>query len=277
MEEKANQIVTILTQYGMQLISAAIIFYIGRWAAGKIADILQRVLKRANVDDTLNKFLRNVAYFAIMTFVGLAALAKLGIQTASFIAVLAAAGLAVGMALQGSLANFASGVLLILFKPFRVGDVIEAAGAKGKVEEINIFNTVMNTADNIKIIVPNAQVTSGSIINFSANKTRRVDFVIGVSYGDDLAKAKQVLIDVVNKDGRVLQDPPLTVAVSELADSSVNIVVRPWVNAKDYWDVYFGLTEKFKLALDEANISIPYPQRDLHVKGLGAFSSPTEK
>jgi small conductance mechanosensitive channel len=182
------------------------------------------------------------------------------------IAVLGAAGLAVGLALQGSLANFASGVLLLVFKPFRMGDFVEIGGAKGTVQAIHVFNTVLNSPDNVRIIVPNAQVTGGSILNYTVNGTRRVDLVVSVSYNDDLKKARRVFEGVLAQDKRILADPAPAVAVSAMADSSINFVVRPWVKAADYWDVYFDLTEKLKLAVEENGMSIPFPQRDVHVK-----------
>ena len=195
----------------------------------------------------------------------IAAVGKLGVPIIQFAVVLGAAGLAIGLALQGSLANFASGVLMLIFKPFKVGDFVEVAGAKGTVAEIQIFNTVVTSPDNVKIIVPNAQVTGGNILNYSVNGTRRVDLIVGISYEDDLKKAQQVIERVLAGDDRVLKDPAPTVAVSELADSSVNFVVRPWVKAADYWDVYFDMTAKVKLSLDQNGISIPYPQRDVHM------------
>jgi len=197
----------------------------------------------------------------------IASLKKLGIPMTEFTVVIGAAGLAIGFALQGSLANFAAGVILIIFKPFKVGDFVELAGQKGTVREIQIFNTILNSPDNVRLIIPNGQVTGSSIKNYTVNGTRRVDLVVGVSYDDDLKKARQVIEQVLAGDDRILSEPPVTVAVSELADSSVNFVVRPWVKTTDYWDVYFNLTEGIKLALDKNGITIPYPQRDIHMKG----------
>ncbi|MHC4759527.1 MAG: mechanosensitive ion channel family protein [Planctomycetota bacterium] len=196
----------------------------------------------------------------------------LGVPTAQFAVVVGAAGLAIGLAWQGSLSNFASGFLIMVFRPFKVGDVVEAAGVLGKVGEIQIFTTIINTPDNIRVIVPNAQITGGNIKNYTANSQRRVDLVIGISYEDDLRKAKEVIEGVLSADERVLEDPATTVAVSELGDSSVNFVVRPWVTPADYWDVYFDMTSKIKLALDENGISIPYPQRDIHIKDSVSLS-----
>ncbi|MBN1787513.1 MAG: mechanosensitive ion channel [Sedimentisphaerales bacterium] len=266
MEDVVTKIYEYLATYGLQVLAAIVIFVVGRWLAKVISNILGKVMTKAKVDKMLVNFLQHLCYVALLAFVIIAALARLGIQTASFIAVIGAAGLAVGLALQGSLSNFASGVLMLIFKPFKIGDFVEAGGAKGTVKEIQIFNTVLASPDNVKIIIPNSQVTGGNILNYSANGTRRVDLVIGVSYEDDLKKAQRVIEDVLAADGRVLNDPASTVAVSELADSSVNFVVRPWVSGADYWGVYFDMTEKIKLALDKNGISIPYPQRDVHMK-----------
>jgi small conductance mechanosensitive channel len=256
----------LLATYGLKVIGAVLVFFIGRWIAKLISALAGKAMTRSNVEPTLVNFVRSLVYIALLTFVIIAALALVGIQTASFIAVLGAAGLAVGLALQGSLANFAAGVLMMIFKPFKVGDFIEAGGAKGTVTEIQIFNTILNSPDNIRIIIPNAQITGGNIKNYTVNGTRRVDLVIGVSYDDDLQKAKDVIEKVLAADERILKEPEWMVAVSELADSSVNFVVRPWVKSADYWAVYFDTTNKIKVSLDESGISIPYPQRDVHIK-----------
>jgi small conductance mechanosensitive channel len=193
------------------------------------------------------------------------ALGKLNVPTASFVAVIGAAGLAVGFAMQGSLGNFASGVMLILFRPFRVGDYVEAGGTSGSVEEIQVFATTLKTPDNKKIVVPNAAITAANIVNYSAKPVRRVDMVFGIGYGDDIAKAKQIISDILAKDDRVLRDPEPTIAVCELADSSVNLAVRPWVNTPDYWGVLFDVTEAVKLEFDKQGVSIPFPQQDVHM------------
>ena len=265
MENIAEKIYEFLAVYGLRVLAAIIIFVVGRWLAKLVSKLLGKAMTKAKVDLVLSIFVQNLCYIALLIFVVIAALAKMGIQTASFIAVVGAAGLAVGLALQGSLANFASGVLMLIFKPFRVGDFVEAGGAKGTVKEIQIFNTILASPDNIRVIIPNAQVTGGNILNYSVNGTRRVDLTIGVSYGDDLKKAQQVIANVLAADDRVLNDPACTVAVSELGDSSVNFVVRPWVKSADYWGVYFDITEKIKLSLDENGITIPFPQRDVHM------------
>jgi small conductance mechanosensitive channel len=220
---------------------------------------------KAKIDETLRKFLVALTRIALLTFIVLAALSTLGIQTASMIAVLGAAGLAIGFALQGSLSNFASGIMLIVFRPLKAGELVEAGGHLGVVKEIHIFNTIMNTLDNKKLIVPNSKITGDSIINYSANGTLRVDMVFGISYGDQIPKAKDILMKILESDERVLKDPAPTVAVSELGDSSVNFVVRPFVKVEDYWGVYFDMTEKVKMTFDDSGVTIPFPQRDVHM------------
>jgi len=266
MEDTYAKISEYLAAYGLNIVAAILIFVIGKWLARVISNFLEKLMGTKNVDPTLTKFVKSLAYIGLMVFVVIAAIGKLGVQTTSFIAVLGAAGLAVGLALQGSLANFASGVLMILFKPLKVGDFVEAGGAMGTVKDVQIFCTVLASPDNRKIIVPNSAVMGGNITNFSANDTRRVDMVFGISYEDDIKKAKAVLEEVVNSEPKVLKDPAPTVAVKELADSSVNFVVRPWVNSSDYWGVYFSLTERVKIELEKNGITIPFPQRDLHLK-----------
>lgn len=260
-----DEIIRILSTYGLKLLGAIAVFIIGKIITKWLSQLVARAMSKTNVEKTLIKFLTNLVNIALMVFVIIAALGVMGIETASFAVVLGAAGLAIGLALQGSLSNFAAGVLMMIFKPFKVGDFIEAGGATGSVKEIQIFNTILSSPDNVKIIVPNAQVTGGNIKNYTANGTRRVDLVIGVSYEDDLKRSKEVIESVLAKEERLLKEPAWTVAVSELADSSVNFVVRPWVNSADYWDVYFDLTASIKIALDENGISIPYPQRDVHI------------
>jgi len=265
-QEVLVRIYTYLAVNAMNFVYALLIFIIGRWVARFIATVVEKSMKKTKVDTTLHSFTKNLVYISLLVFVIIAAVSRLGFQTTSFVAVIGAAGLAIGLALQGSLANFAAGVLLVIFKPFRVGDFIEISGVKGVVQEIAIFNTTINSPDNVRIIVANAQVTSGNIVNYTANGTRRVDLVIGVSYEDDLQKARQVMLDLIIADKRILQEPVPVIAVSQLADSSVNFVVRPWCNTADYWDVYFDLTEKIKVALDHNGISIPFPQHDVHMK-----------
>lgn len=254
--------------FGLNLLGAIAIFFVGRWAAGILIRILEKVMERAKIDDTLAKFLGNIGYALMMTFVVVGAIDQLGVDTTSLAAILAAAGLAVGLALQGSLSNFAAGVMLILFQPFKVGDYIDAGGTGGTVEEIHIFNTLMRTGDNVQIVVPNGQITSGRISNFSAKPTRRIDLVVGCGYDDDIKAVKEFLVGLVNSDDRILKDPQPLVAVHELADNCVNFVARPWVNNSDYWAVRWDLTEKIKTGFDERGFSIPFPQRDVHVHGM---------
>ncbi len=265
-----NTMRNFLTANGLQMMiniaTAAAIFFIGRWVAKILSDLLEKGLHHARIDATLGKFVRNLVYFAMLVFVVIAALGRLGVPTASFVAAVGAAGLAVGLALQGSLSNFAAGVLLIIFKPFKVGDFVEIGGVKGTVQEIQIFNTVLHSLDNVRIVIPNAHVTGGNILNYTANDKRRVDLVVGVSYGDDLSRVKQVILSTLLADSRVLRTPEPAVAVLELAESSVNIAVRPWVKSGDYWPVYFDLTEKIKVELEANGITIPFPQRDIHIR-----------
>ena len=264
-EKIMDTIITYTSEYSLRLLVAVVILLVGRWLSRKISRILARVLEKNNIDTTLIGFLENITYYALMVLVLIAAAGQLGIDTTSFLTIVGAAGLAVGLALKDSLSNFASGVMLVLFKPFSIGDVVNAAGVAGKVERINIFNTVLNTPDNQKVIVPNSSITTDVITNVTANPTRRIDLVAGIGYEDDIAKAKQVLAEIVQAEEKVLKDPAPTIAVSELADSSVNFVVRPWVKTGDYWDVYFALTEQIKVRFDAEGISIPYPQQDLHI------------
>jgi small conductance mechanosensitive channel len=263
--EQVSTMVDWVSQFGLKLIAAIVVFFVGKWLARKISNLLKRGLQKAETDPTLIGFVGNIAYFGLLTMVVIAAVGQLGVQTTSFIAVLGAAGLAIGLALQGSLANFAAGVLMIIFRPFKAGDYIEAAGTAGSVEEVQLFTTTLKTPDNKIVIIPNAQVTAGTITNYSARDTRRLDLVFGVGYGDDLDKVKRVIWEVLNEESRLLKDPEPVVAVLNLGESSVDFAVRPWVNSADYWGVYFDLQEKMKKRFDQEGISIPFPQRDLHV------------
>jgi len=265
MGESIEMLQELAMLYGVQLILALAIFIVGKWVVKRIASIVQRILAKNNVDPAIEHFVSSLVSWTLLFFVVIASLGQLGIQTASFVAILGAAGLAVGLALQGSLANFAAGVLILIFRPFKVGDFIEVAGVSGVVQKIQIFTTELHSPDNKKIIVPNGGVISGNITNYSANETRRVDMVFGIGYSDDIDAAKAVLQSVVASEPRVLGVPAHTIAVVELADSSVNLVCRPWVNTADYWDVYFNITEAAKKALDAQGISIPFPQRDIHI------------
>lgn len=260
-----ESVIALVTLYGMKLLSAVLIFYIGRWIARQAVTMVKKLMEKANVDKTLVVFTGNILYALAVTFVVIAALSKLGIETTSLAAAIAAAGLAIGLALQGSLSNLAAGVMIIIFAPFKIGDFIEAADVTGTVENISIFTTSLVTLDNRQVIVPNSSITSGNIINYSAKEYRRVDLVIGVAYKENLKQVKQVIYDVVKANDKVLSHPEAVVAVSELADSSVNFVVRPFAKHQHYWNVYFELTEAIKLKLDEEGIEIPFPQRDFHV------------
>ncbi len=260
-----DKVVDGLAQYSMQILAAIVILVVGLWLAKKIKACFVSALNKKEVDPTLIGFFSSTLHGGLVLFIVIAAIGKLGVQTTSFVAVIGAAGLAVGLALQGSLSNFASGFLLILFKPFKVGDVIKAGGEAGVVVEVGILTTELKTPDNVKIIMPNSSIMGGSITNMSAHPTRRVDMVVGVGYGDDLNKAKQIMEDLLAADERVLKDPAPTVAVSNLGDSSVDFVVRPWVNSADYWAVKFDFTKSVKEKFDAEGVSIPFPQRDVHL------------
>jgi small conductance mechanosensitive channel len=260
-----DKIYELLALYGIRVLAALAILFFGRIVAGGVRRFVERVMKKSSVDPTLITFVGNLVYIGLIAFVVVAALGQLGIQTASFIAVVGAAGLAVGLALQGSLSNFAAGVLLIIFRPFKVGDYIEGGGTAGTVENIQIFTTQLATPDNKTVIVPNAAMTGGNIVNWSAKGTRRADMVFGIGYGDDIDKARQIIAGVLKEEKRILPEPAPLIAVSELADSSVNFVVRPWVKASDYWGVVFDTTEKVKKRFDEEDVPIPFPQRDVHI------------
>lgn len=264
-QEMLNAVIPFVTTYGLQVLGAIVILIVGKIGAGVCSNLVRKVLGTAKTDPVLIGFLANMVRYAILAFTVIAALSKFGIQTTSFIAVLGAAGLAVGLALQGSLSNFAAGVLLLIFRPFGLDDFVSAGGATGKVVEIGIFTTTLHTPDNQKVIIPNSAVMGGNITNVNANPTRRVDLTAGISYGDDIAKAKAVLEKLLADHPKVLADPAPTVAVVELADSSVNFVVRPWVNSADYWDVYFEVTRAIKEEMDKAGISIPFPQQDVYM------------
>jgi small conductance mechanosensitive channel len=261
MEEVMNRIV----DGGVNLILAIIILFVGLWGAKKVKPLFANLLTKKNVDATLIGFFSSMLYGAIVVFVVIAAISKMGVNTTSFAAVIAAAGLAIGLALQGSLSNFASGVLLIMFKPFKAGDVIKAGGEMGVVVEVGLLATELKTPDNIKIIMPNSSIMGASITNLSAHPTRRVDMVVGVGYGDDLNKAKQLMLDLLEADERVLKDPAPQIEVANLGDSSVDFVVRPWANSADYWGVKFDFTKAVKEKFDAEGISIPYPQQDVHM------------
>jgi small conductance mechanosensitive channel len=256
--------------YGLKILMALVIFIVGKWIVKKLSDIVEKLMQKNQVDPAIRNFVSSIIYYALLIFVCIAALGQLGIQTASFVAIVGAAGLAVGLALQGSLSNFAAGVLLLIFRPFKVGDFVEVAGTSGVIQSIQVFTTELNTPDNKKVIVPNGGVISGNIVNYSANDTRRVDLIFGIGYSEDIDSARRVIEGILEADKRVLEVPAATVAVVELADSSVNFVCRPWVNTANYWDVYFDLTEAVKKAFDSNGIEIPFPQQDVHMHQTGS-------
>ncbi|WP_068711958.1 small-conductance mechanosensitive channel MscS [Vibrio tritonius] len=258
----------LLIQYGINFMWALVILIVGNFVVKLIAGSISKVLKKRRMDKAVIDFINAIVRYLLFIVVLMAALGKLGIQTASVVAVIGAAGLAVALALQGSLSNFAAGVLIVAFRPFKSGDYVEVGGVAGSVDSIQIFQTVLSSPDNKMVVVPNSSIIGGPITNYSRHKTRRVDLVIGVSYKADLRKTKQVLRDVLDKDERVLKDPEPTIGVLALADSSVNFVVRPWVKTENYWPVYWDLMLNIKEALDENGIEIPFPQMDVHLNKL---------
>ena len=256
------------TTYGIKILGAIVIWIVGSWIIKKIIKGARKVMSKQNYDESLQKFLLNLLGWTLKIILIVSILGTLGVETTSFAAILAAAGLAIGMALQGSLGNFAGGVLIMIFKPFKIGDLIEAQGELGVVKEIEIFTTKLTGLSNREIIIPNGSLSNGNIINYTTEGTRRVDLTFGVGYDSDIKKTKAVLMQVLLSHPKVLKEPAPTVNVSELADSSINFAVRPWSTADDYWDVYFGITEDVKEALDKAGIEIPYPhQVEIHKEG----------
>src|SRR5210317_141741 len=254
-----------VSAYALNIIGALLIFIVGKWLARRISNLLSKLLEKNNFDLALVSFLTHLTYYALVVLVVVAAAGRLGINTTSFLTVIGAAGLAVGLALKDSLSNFAAGVMIVLFRPFTIGDVVSTAGITAKVEKITIFNTHFCSPDNQLIIVPNNKIIADIITNINVKDTRRVDLTVGISYSDDMAETKEILARLAKEDSRILADPAPFIAVAELADSSVNLVFRPWVKTADYWDVRFDLTEKIKNRLDEAGISIPFPQQDVHL------------
>lgn len=251
--------------YGLKIIGALLIFVIGMWMAKRIQKILVALMKKKKVDDTLQTFLENLVYILLMIVIVLASLSALGVETTSFIAILGAAGLAIGLALQGTLGNVGSGVILISFRPFKVGDFVAAGGETGTIGSITLFATTLLTPDNKVITIPNSTIAGGNITNFSAKETRRLSLIFSIGYGDDLKLAKSVLQEIITSDPRVLSEPAPFVGVLELGESSVNFAFRPWVKSEDYWGVHFDMQEKVKLTFDEKGISIPFPQMDIHL------------
>ncbi len=263
--------------WGTNLVLALLIFLVGRWVSKGVVSLAGRLLRQAKMDEILVNFITSILGAMLLLVVIVAALDRLGVDTTSLIAVIGAAGLAIGLSLQDSLKNFAAGVMLIVFRPFKAGDFIEAAGAAGVVEQINIFSTTLRTPDNREVIIPNGAIYGGNITNYSARDTRRIDLLLGIGYGDDLRLAKAILEGVLAADERILADPAPLVAVADLAESSVNIHVRPWVRSSDYFSVLCDLKERIKLAFDDNGISIPFPQRDLHLYHHGSGSTLPEE
>ncbi|MCZ7555186.1 MAG: mechanosensitive ion channel [Bacteroidia bacterium] len=257
--EKAVQL------YALNIVLAIVIFLVGLWLAGRLRNGLKKLMRRRQVDETLTKFAGSVIYATFLIFVIIAALGQLGIQTTSLIAILGAAGLAIGLALQGSLSNLASGVMLIVLRPFSVGHYIEGAGIAGTVRGVQLFTTTLMTPDNRRIIVPNSKLTNDNIINYTIEEKRRIDFFFSVAYNDDIRRAQEVMLEVLHGDARVLDDPEATVGVFELGDNAVKFAVRPWVKTEDYWPVYFDMMQTMKRRLTDEGFNIPFPQRDVHL------------
>ncbi|MDM3870398.1 mechanosensitive ion channel [Porticoccus sp. W117] len=271
-QEYIDKAVELAMTHGPKLLLALLVLVIGWWLSNRVVKLMHRTLVRTNAEPTLVKFLQSIVGIILKMVVLIIFATTIGVETASLIAIMGAAGLAVGLALQGSLANFAGGVLILFFKPFKAGDEIEAQGYRGVVQEIQIFNTILLTRDNEKIVIPNGNLSNGCLKNIFAEPTRRVDMTYGISYEDDIGKAKQVIADVLAADENILKEPAPDIFVSAHADSSINILVRPWCKSEHFWDVHFGTMENVKLAFDREGISIPYPQRDLHIK-TGQVSS----
>lgn len=263
-QEAAGMVIALVSTWGLRVIGALAVLIIGRWIAGRIRKGAARALERAKLDATLVPFLSSMIYYVVIAVVLIAVLNLFGIETTSLIAVMGAAGLAIGLALQGTLSNFAAGTMLLIFRPFRAGDYVEVGGTAGSVAEIGLFSTILNTPDNVRITVPNSSVYGETIRNYSANDTRRNDIAIGIGYDDDIGKAIDVIREILDGDSRVLAEPAHLVAVSGLGDSSVDLVVRPWCKREDYWGLRFDLIRGMKEKLEEAGCSIPFPQRDVH-------------
>jgi small conductance mechanosensitive channel len=255
----------LITVFGLQIIAAIAVFVVGRWACKLIRGIIERMMQKAEVEQTLRTFAVNLSYVAMMAFVVIAALGQVGIQTTSFVAILGAAGLAIGLALQGSLSNFAAGVMMVIFRPFKVGDVIKGAGITGLVKEIQIFCTILETPDGKAIIVPNSKLTGDIIINNSPTGMMRVDLPFTIAHASDIDKTRNMLMEIIHAEPRILKDPAPAVVITELVESGIKIVACPWVKVDDYWGVYFDTIEKMRKAFHTNNILIPYPQRDVHL------------
>lgn len=265
MDKYIDEYTPLLIDYGIRIVTAIIVLIVGKFASKICKNIFIRLANKREMDAMASGFIGNIIHVAIWAFFIVSALGQLGIQTASFVAVIGAAGLAIGLALQGSLSNFAAGFLIIIFKPFRVGHFIEVNGITGIVQEIEVFTTTLKSGDNKKIIVPNSQILSSNIVNYSAQNQRRIDLTMGIGYSDDIDLAKKILLDEAQKHPSVLQSEEIRVAVHNLGESSVDIIVRPWVKSEDYWPTYWDLTESMKKRIDAEGLNIPFPQRDIHV------------
>lgn len=261
----ADTAIDMAIRYGPKLILALVVLLVGLWIINRAVGLMSNSMERGNTEPTLARFLKSLASVVLKALLLISVAQMVGIATTSFIALLGAAGLAVGLALQGSLSNFAGGVIILMFKPFKAGDYITAQGIGGTVKEIQILATVLNTPDNTRIVVPNGLLSNGIITNFSSEPTRRVDFVFGIGYGDDIGKAREIIAGIIDADERTFDDPPPQIVVSNLGDSSVDVTVRTWANSADYWGVKFDLTERVKHAFDAQGVSIPFPQRDVHL------------
>lgn len=265
-KETIDQIMEYISLYGLNLVAAILIFFVGKWIAKRIKNIALKAFNKTKLDITLATFLSNVIYAVLLSFIVIAVLNKVGVETTSLVAIVGAAGLAIGLAFQGSVSNIAAGIMLVVLRPFKVGDYVETAGTAGKIKSIDIMTTNLTTPDNKKIVIPNKMIFDDVIINYSAQKQRRIDLVFGIGYDDDIKKAKKILDNIISKEKRILDNPEPVIGVVELADSSVNIACRPWVKTADYWDVYFALMENVKLRFDKEGITIPYPQREITQK-----------
>jgi Small-conductance mechanosensitive channel len=264
-EALLKQAPELIVTYGIKIVLAIVIYIVGKWLAGLLSKLLEKGMNARNIDPTICNFTKNITYYVLVALVVITVLGQIGVQTASFVAVVGAAGLAVGLALQGSLANFAAGVLLVLFRPLKIGDYVEAGGTSGTVKEISIFCTIMTTPDNKTVIVPNSGIMGGNIINYSTQEKRRVDFIVGVAYSANLDTVRKELQAIASEDERILQDHDVTIGVAALADSSVNFAFRVWVNSANYWGVFFETNEKIKKRFDAQGIQIPFPQMDVHI------------
>jgi small conductance mechanosensitive channel len=270
--ETLEQIKLAITAYGLKILGALAVFFVGKWIARVLSNLAATILEKSHVDETFSQFMANLIYYALLIVVILTTLAQLGVQTTSFLAILGSAGLAIGLALQGSLGNFAAGVLLIIFRPFQVGEYIEGAGVGGTVHEIKLLVTQLNTPDNKVLFVPNGKLMGDNITNYSRNPTRRCDMILGVSYDDDIDKVRAIIEDVLGKEERILEEPEPVVGLIEFGESSVNFTVRPWVNTSDYLTTKMDLLAEFKRRFDTEGISIPYPQQDIHLHQVKAGS-----